>query len=44
MAKYRAPKGKSSTPAPRQGVPCLILMVVGMVLFLVLMYLGLKSS
>jgi hypothetical protein len=31
-------------PAPRQGVPCLILMVLGMMTFLLLLYWGMKSS
>ena len=46
MAKYKPVKGKAkSGPAmPKNGVPCLILLVLGMALALLFVYLVMKSS
>ena len=46
MAKFKLAKGKSKTTASgaRSGIPCVILLVSGMVLVSLLFYAILKSS
>jgi hypothetical protein len=45
MAKFRPIRGKKKDTGPvRSGVPCIILMVTGMVLLLLLFYAVMKSK
>jgi hypothetical protein len=47
MAKFKAAKPKSSTPAPPQmkaGVPCIVIIVVGMALTMLLLYEVMKNA
>jgi hypothetical protein len=47
MGKYKPAKAKSSTPAPPQmkaGVPCIVLIIVGMILTMVLLYEVMKNA
>lgn len=46
MARFKPVKPKSKTPdgMPRQGLPCLVLLILAMILTMLLMYAVLKSS
>ena len=44
MAKLKPAGRKPKAPAPKQGLPCLILIVSGMILLLLMVYGVLKSS
>ena len=47
MAKFKAVKPKSSTPAAPQmkpGVPCIVIVVVGMILTMFLLYEVMKNA
>jgi len=43
MAKFKLAGRKKKATAPRGGVPCVILLVSGMILFLMLLYAVMKS-
>jgi hypothetical protein len=47
MGKFKAAKPKSSTPAPPQmkaGVPCIVILIVGMILTMILLYEVMKNA
>jgi len=44
MAKLKPARAKGKSASPRSGVPCLVLLVSGMILSLVFMYLFLKHA
>jgi uncharacterized integral membrane protein len=45
MAKYKAVKKKTdATPQMRPGVPCLVILVVGMILTIVVMILAVRNA
>jgi hypothetical protein len=45
MAKYKPVKGKSkSAPAPQGGLPCVILVIVGMILVMLFLYFVMTGS
>ncbi|MFN0169104.1 MAG: hypothetical protein ACKV22_21985 [Bryobacteraceae bacterium] len=44
MAKFKAPKPKQPSLTGRQGAPCLVLLIGGMLLLLLLVYLSMRSS
>lgn len=46
MARFKPakPKSKTTDGMPRQGLPCLILVILAMILTMALMYAVLKSS
>jgi len=44
MAKVKPVRKKPTAGPPSQGLPCLILIVSGMVLFLLLVYLVLRAN
>lgn len=44
MAKFKAARGKAKIAAPRAGVPCLILLISGLLLLSLLFYMMIKSS
>jgi hypothetical protein len=45
MSKFKPAKGKSKrAPAPKAGLPCVILILAGLVLIMVFLYVVLKSQ
>jgi hypothetical protein len=47
MAKFRAARGRKAPPpaaGARGALPCLILLLLGFVIFMVVMYYGLKGG
>ncbi|HVW86796.1 MAG TPA: hypothetical protein VHB50_19055 [Bryobacteraceae bacterium] len=47
MGKYKAARKKSDTPAPPQmkpGVPCLVILIGGMILTIIMMILVMRSA
>ncbi len=44
MGRFKPVKGKGKTSAPNQGVPCLIIVILGMLLVMFILYQVLKNA